>query len=112
VYSESSQRFYRNGVPVGNETRNGTVGPQPFRIGGNIDNTLLYRGDAQNMTVFNRALTPTEIKLLYTQPLAMIDDSLEINSGFDSLSGLVNNDITMGGNISMKGFVNVQNTLI
>jgi hypothetical protein len=37
-----------------------------------------FGGMISGLSFFNRALTPTEIQILYTQPLAMIDDSVEI----------------------------------
>jgi hypothetical protein len=48
-----------------------------LHIGGRVSSAVLG-GQLSNVSIHNRALTPTEIKLLYERPLAMIDDSVEL----------------------------------
>jgi hypothetical protein len=66
-------------APTGAAVSSLQNGTKPFAIGGVPDaTTYAYTADISQTSIFNRALTPTEIQRLYNQPLCMIDDSVEI----------------------------------
>jgi hypothetical protein len=60
-----------------------------------------FSGSLSQPTIFNRVLTPTEIQLLYTKPLAMIDDSVEIWSPPPTVS--TKRTLTLRGELLARG---------
>ena len=65
TYDGATQRFYVNGVEVGNRAQTGpiAVGDQPLRIGGNASfaGGEFFRGLIDEVRVYNRAKTAAEI---------------------------------------------------
>jgi hypothetical protein len=50
----------------------------PVTLANRLNGDRPLDGVISNASIHNRALTPSEIKLLYERPLAMIDDSVEL----------------------------------
>lgn len=64
-----SVKFYRNGVSVGTSAQTqpfGIVNDQPLRIG-KRQNAVLFNGSIDDVRVYNRALSASEIQQIYLQ---------------------------------------------
>ena len=63
TYDGTVMRLYQNGVQVGSETRTGTrsVSSGPLRIGGTLIYPEYFKGDIDEVRVYNRALTAGEV---------------------------------------------------
>ena len=64
VFSTSSMAIYQNGVFAGSTTTTGTIGGQQTNIGSWPSVGNYFNGDLDDVAVFNRALTQTDINLI------------------------------------------------
>lgn len=115
VYSETNLKLYINGIlsSTGNVSNLNTTG-QNFVIGNTIPNSIgqyeKYKGAIDDIGIWNRALTPSEISQLYNQNQCFtnttVTDTLVINVG--QLSYI--NPIAYANNITL--YPNPANTQI
>ena len=67
TYDGTTSRLYFNGIEVGNATSSGSIDPSPgadLQIGRNIVTPSLFDGLIDEVEVFNRALSATEIQAI------------------------------------------------
>jgi Concanavalin A-like lectin/glucanases superfamily len=60
----STQRLYANGVQVASRSQTGSASASsnPFRIGGSVIRREYFAGSIDEVRIYNRALTATEIQ--------------------------------------------------
>ena len=71
TYDGTSMRLYLNGVQVGVVAKTGAVamnGNVPLNLGRNPDGSNYMHGALDDVRIYNRALTPTEIGALMNNP--------------------------------------------
>ena len=115
VYSATNLKLYLNGVPssIGTISNLNTTG-QNFVIGNTIPNSIgqyeKYKGAIDDIGIWNRALTPSEISQLYNQNQCFtnttVTDTLIINLGQLSYT----NPIAYANNITL--YPNPANTQV
>lgn len=99
TYNGATQRFFVNGVLVDSRAQTGDleVSAGPLRIGGN---TVLaneyFQGRIDEVRVYRRALTPTEIAAVAQEPVST--NGLVAAYGFDEASGTQVLDASGRGN--------------
>jgi len=77
TYDGTSLKIYKNGILVGtrNQTGNMYVSGNPLRIGGNLIWGEYFRGQIDDVRVYNRALTQTEIQSDMNTPVNSTPDT-------------------------------------
>lgn len=73
-YNDSSRSIFVNGKLVQNETSTRTVSPTTVKcgIGKRLTISQYYGGQLDDVRVYNRPITPTEVLMLYQMPFANI----------------------------------------
>ena len=72
TYDGASLRLYLNGTQVGTQSRTGSleVNGNPVRIGGNTYGTEFFPGRIDELRIYNRALSPSEIQSDMNTPIS------------------------------------------
>lgn len=87
VYSEPELSLYRNGVLVGTTTATGTISStlETFYIGNLPFQTFNYwlTGKLDEVSLWNRALSPSEIQCMMTSSINPTSDSLKLYFNFN-----------------------------
>lgn len=60
------------GVTIGNSLNASIVTTAPLQLSGSQGNNFTFDGDADDFQIWNRVLTPTDVRQLYQEPFAMI----------------------------------------
>ena len=71
TYDGTRMRLYVNGVEVGSMSKSGAVAMNanvPLNLGRNPGGSRYMNGALDDVRIYNRALTPTEIKALMSNP--------------------------------------------
>ena len=93
TYDGATLRLYVNGTQVSSQARSGSieVGTGAVRIGGNLVWGEYFNGLIDELRIYNRALTATEIQTDMTSPIAPTTDS-QPPSAPGNLNATVNGD--------------------
>jgi hypothetical protein len=92
TYDGAAMKLYINGVLVGTRPTTGTIltTTSPLRIGGDVPWGEYFSGLIDEVRIYNRALTPTEIQTDMAAPVSQVDFTPPTVSSMSPSAGATN----------------------